>query len=47
MMYALALNESGLGLSQYALEYHNLFGHAKQSMKIQIMRINIVHWPNV
>lgn len=28
MMYALALNESGLGLSQYALEYHNLFGHA-------------------
>ena len=28
MMYALALNESGIGLSQYALEYHNLFGHA-------------------
>lgn len=28
MMYALALNESGLGQSQYAIEYHNLFGHA-------------------
>lgn len=28
MMYALALNESGLGQSQYAVEYNNLFGHA-------------------
>lgn len=28
MMYALALNESGLGLSQYAIDYNNLFGHA-------------------
>ena len=28
MMYALALNESGLGKSQYSIEYHNLFGHA-------------------
>lgn len=28
MMYALALNESGLGQSQFAIEYHNLFGHA-------------------
>ena len=28
MMYSLALNESGIGQSQYAIEYHNLFGHA-------------------
>lgn len=28
MMYALALNESGLGQSQFAIEYHNIFGHA-------------------
>ena len=28
MMFALALNESGLGLSDYAIHYHNLFGHA-------------------
>lgn len=28
MMYSLALNESGIGKSQYAIEYHNLFGHA-------------------
>ena len=28
MMFALALNESGFGQSQYAIEYNNLFGHA-------------------
>lgn len=28
MMYAVALNESGYGQSQYAIENHNLFGHA-------------------
>lgn len=28
MMFALALNESGYGKSQYAIEYNNLFGHA-------------------
>lgn len=28
MMFAVALNESGYGQSQYAIENHNLFGHA-------------------
>lgn len=28
MMFAVALNESGVGQSQYAIENHNLFGHA-------------------